>query len=652
MKFVCDSCHTKYSISDERVHGRVLKIRCKTCDHVITVREERASEPALDWKDEHTQISDPLAAAEAPSDEWFVSFDGDQEGPMALERAVERVRVEAARGREAHAWRPGFFVWLPVEEVPELARALAPSRPTPPKPLVPPAKRVTGPTPAVAQPAAAAKKSPTGPTPIVAQPAAATKKSPTGPTPIVAKAAAATTAGAAPAAPAVAGDSKPQPLPPPPTALELAPLAVPIPVAGPAPGAPVVPAAIAPTRPESRAARRAEEATPAKAVMPAPLPLPASPPVTAAPAPVPAVAAALAPVAVPAPSIAPAMSIAPALAATPKPTTSPSMPAALPAPELPHAAAAATADAAAPKPAVAAPDTGPVPLPPPPGADDDPLIIGEPSGSLNLDHLSHPMLAPRGSKVTETFGGASVTSPANGAPAAAPAPVVVVAGPVHHGARWHKWAALAGLFATLALGGAVVYLVFVRPEPTPKLATAPLPIEPTRLVEDKPIAVVDPPPPTIGPAADPKKPPAPVKRASAPRKPGAPALSAEQKGLAALYNDDGDKSTPREAPAPERPSSGQGASDNAIMAVVTQNRRSLSLCYDRVLKHDNTLKRARLVTHVKIGVSGMVTGVTVRDPEYATSEIGTCITQTIKRWHFPSADTEYETEFPILLQAD
>ena len=37
---------------------------------------------------------------------------------------------------------------------------------------------------------------------------------------------------------------------------------------------------------------------------------------------------------------------------------------------------------------------------------------------------------------------------------------------------------------------------------------------------------------------------------------------------------------------------------------------------------------------------------------HASSEIGQCIAQTIKHWHFPSADSEYETEFPIILQAN
>src|SRR6476660_9204272 len=41
MKFVCDRCQTKYSIADDRVRGKVLKVKCKTCANLITVREAR-----------------------------------------------------------------------------------------------------------------------------------------------------------------------------------------------------------------------------------------------------------------------------------------------------------------------------------------------------------------------------------------------------------------------------------------------------------------------------------------------------------------------------------------------------------------------------------------------------------------------------------
>jgi predicted Zn finger-like uncharacterized protein len=41
MKFICDQCKTKYSIADQKVAGKVLKIRCKNCGEIIIVKESR-----------------------------------------------------------------------------------------------------------------------------------------------------------------------------------------------------------------------------------------------------------------------------------------------------------------------------------------------------------------------------------------------------------------------------------------------------------------------------------------------------------------------------------------------------------------------------------------------------------------------------------
>jgi hypothetical protein len=190
-------------------------------------------------------------------------------------------------------------------------------------------------------------------------------------------------------------------------------------------------------------------------------------------------------------------------------------------------------------------------------------------------------------------------------------------------------------------------------------------LDDSKRVHDKPITINEPPPTTStsasGTAGDKGKSSAPSSKpkpssahAAGPSKPANDEkLSAQQKNLASLYRDDGEHAAPHEAAASDRASRGGGqVSQQAIMAVVTQNRRSLNLCYDRVLKHDSSLKSGRVVTHVKIGISGSVTGVSVPDPQYAGSEIGQCIAQTIKHWHFPSADSEYETEFPIILQAN
>src|SRR5688500_9936486 len=43
MKFSCERCQTRYSIGDEKVRGKVLKIRCKTCGNIVVVREQTAT---------------------------------------------------------------------------------------------------------------------------------------------------------------------------------------------------------------------------------------------------------------------------------------------------------------------------------------------------------------------------------------------------------------------------------------------------------------------------------------------------------------------------------------------------------------------------------------------------------------------------------
>jgi hypothetical protein len=300
-------------------------------------------------------------------------------------------------------------------------------------------------------------------------------------------------------------------------------------------------------------------------------------------------------------------------------------------------------------------DSGPVPLPPPPGED---LPIDEPSGMVNLSRVSRPSLAQpvmQAKPVVETFGGVAVTP---SKPTPPPQPIVV--SPGRAGAPgWLKWAALGGASATVAL--LVVVVVLMQRKPT-VIVVPPAPtIDDGKKVADKPITVEDPGvtggAQSAASAADAKRaqkrPPSSARAGTTP-KPPAENLSTTQRNLASLYRDDA-KEHGAAHPAASASDSRGGAtqvSQQAIMSVVTQNRRSLNLCYDRVLKHDSSLKSGRVVTHVRIGVSGSVTGVSVPDPQYANSEIGQCIAQTIKHWHFPSADAEYETEFPIILQAN
>lgn len=46
MKFACDKCDARYAIADEKIRGKVLKIKCKKCGNVLVLREPRASTAA------------------------------------------------------------------------------------------------------------------------------------------------------------------------------------------------------------------------------------------------------------------------------------------------------------------------------------------------------------------------------------------------------------------------------------------------------------------------------------------------------------------------------------------------------------------------------------------------------------------------------
>ncbi len=163
MKFHCDRCKTKYSISDERVRGKILKIRCKNCSAVITVREQKAvAKQAVHASAQHAgqqalagafreSVTGPAAdpgrsGASAPpvslEAEWYLSKDGEQEGPFDLQAARAWVQEKAVD--ELYCWSEGYDDWLPTDKVSHF-RSLrrAPSQDAPsvsptPSPVAPP----------------------------------------------------------------------------------------------------------------------------------------------------------------------------------------------------------------------------------------------------------------------------------------------------------------------------------------------------------------------------------------------------------------------------------------------------------------------------------------------------------------------------------
>jgi predicted Zn finger-like uncharacterized protein len=106
MKIICDSCGTKYSISDDKVRGKVFKIRCKKCSHIIVVRGGEATAEA--------------AAAPASEGGWHIVVDGEQVGPISdtdVRDRIERGEIKA----DTYVWKEGFADWMKLSAVPEFS---------------------------------------------------------------------------------------------------------------------------------------------------------------------------------------------------------------------------------------------------------------------------------------------------------------------------------------------------------------------------------------------------------------------------------------------------------------------------------------------------------------------------------------------------
>jgi len=168
MQFFCDQCKTKYSIADDKVAGKILKLRCKRCDNTIVLKDPRASHAAESSvpasrgqqllkdafkksfsedlssssdvfgssasegaSEERTQIARlPVFESNQPPEEWYLSDSRGQFGPMDFGELVARIK----RGEPDHdavIWREGFDDWKTIERVPELklyAKHLPPPR--------------------------------------------------------------------------------------------------------------------------------------------------------------------------------------------------------------------------------------------------------------------------------------------------------------------------------------------------------------------------------------------------------------------------------------------------------------------------------------------------------------------------------------------
>jgi predicted Zn finger-like uncharacterized protein len=114
MKITCQACAAKYTIADEKVVGKVVKIRCKKCGASIVINGNDPSGASAGVVDAQN-----LDYAEGGSQAWTVNVaEGDQ-------RAMEDGEIVAAYrsgvvNDETYCWKDGMPDWLPLREIAQL----------------------------------------------------------------------------------------------------------------------------------------------------------------------------------------------------------------------------------------------------------------------------------------------------------------------------------------------------------------------------------------------------------------------------------------------------------------------------------------------------------------------------------------------------
>jgi len=87
---------------------------------------------------------------------------------------------------------------------------------------------------------------------------------------------------------------------------------------------------------------------------------------------------------------------------------------------------------------------------------------------------------------------------------------------------------------------------------------------------------------------------------------------------------------------------------NTVSSRLSQD--SVKACYDRSLRASGGATGGRITVQVSIGMSGKVIGVTLESPD-ALKPIHGCIKSAVSRWRFPGGAEPYDTQFTLLMQS-
>lgn len=145
MKITCQACAAKYTIADDKVLGKVVKIRCKKCGATIVVNGNDPAAAGGGGAGAQAAPAYDYASQGAGGEQWTVNVaDGDQR-TMSDQEVADAYHAGVITD-ETFCWKDGMTDWLPLREIEPLYAACTSTRAMPPPSAMPAARHSDMPT--------------------------------------------------------------------------------------------------------------------------------------------------------------------------------------------------------------------------------------------------------------------------------------------------------------------------------------------------------------------------------------------------------------------------------------------------------------------------------------------------------------------------
>ena len=117
MKITCESCQSKYTVSDEKVQGKTVKIKCRKCGATILVGANGVTTSGA--------AGDPVSAVSTTGEgsSYTVNVaEGDQR-TMTMAEVVDAYNTQVITA-DTYVWADGMADWMPLGQVDAIVAAL------------------------------------------------------------------------------------------------------------------------------------------------------------------------------------------------------------------------------------------------------------------------------------------------------------------------------------------------------------------------------------------------------------------------------------------------------------------------------------------------------------------------------------------------